>query len=193
MSTTGDLPARGRRRDRAATRAALLAAARRRFAAHGMDGVSVRDVAAEAGVDPALIFRYFGSKQALFTEAATVERDPVDVPAADLPLQLLRGVLDGAGRSGADHPLLALLRSSGHEQARLQLQRQMCEGFLDGFAELADGPDARLRAEMLGALLLGISVTRSVVRTPELAAADPARVEEVFAAMARAALGGPPA
>ena len=67
----------------------------------------------------------------------------------------------------------------------------MCEGFLDGFAELATGPDAQLRAEVLGALLLGISVARSVVRTPALAGADPAAIEEVFTAMARAALGDP--
>src|SRR5690349_11873420 len=139
MSTTGDPPAPGRRRDRAATRAALLAAARRRFAAHGIDGASVRDVAADAGVDPALIFRYFGSKQALFEEAATVEPERVEGPAADLPVRLLRSVLDDAGRAGADHPLLALLRSSGHERARLQLQRQMCDGFLDGFAALVEG------------------------------------------------------
>ncbi|WP_214404985.1 TetR/AcrR family transcriptional regulator [Pseudonocardia lacus] len=190
MSTSDDLPAPGRRRDRAATRAALLVAARHRFAARGFDGVSVRDVAADAGVDPALIFRYFGSKQALFEEAATVEAEPVDGPAADLPLQLLRGVLDDAGRSGADHPLLALLRSSGREQARLQLQRQMCEGFLADFAALVEGPDAQLRAELLGALVLGISVARSVVGTPALVGADPAAIEEVFAEMARVALGG---
>lgn len=189
MSTTDDLAPAGRRRDRSATRAALLAAARRRFAAHGFDGVSVRDVARDAGVDPALIFRYFGSKQGLFTEAAAVEPAAPGAPDPDLPRRLLHGVLDDAGRDGADHPLLALLRSSGHEPARLQLQRQLCEGFLDSFAELADGPRAALRAELLGALLLGISVARSVVRTPALAEADPADVEEVFAAMARAALG----
>jgi AcrR family transcriptional regulator len=190
MSTTGDSPAASRRRDRAATRAALLEAARRRFAARGFDGVSVRDVAGDAGVDPALIFRYFGSKAALFAEAATVEGPAVDGPADELPLRVLRSVLDADGaRDGAEHPLLALLRSSGHEQARLQLQRQLCEGFLDGFAELAAGPDARLRAELLGALLLGISVARSVVRTPALAGADAAEVEAVFAEMARAALG----
>jgi AcrR family transcriptional regulator len=193
MSTTGDLPVAGRRRDRTATRAALLAAARRRFAAHGFDGVSVRDVAADAGVDPALIFRYFGSKLALFEEAATVEGSADDGPPAELPMRLLRSILDEDGaRAGAEHPLLALLRSSGHEQARAQLHRQMCEGFLDGFAELAGGPDARLRAEMLGALLLGISVVRSVVRTPALAGAEAADIEEVFTAMVRAALQPPP-
>jgi AcrR family transcriptional regulator len=189
MSTNGDLSGPVRRRNRAATRAALLDAARRRFAAHGFDGVSVRDIAADAGVDPALIFRYFGSKPALFEEAATVGGAPADVPAEDLPARLLRGVLDEGDRDGTDHPLLALLRSSGHEQARLQLHRQMCEGFLDTFAELAGGPQARLRAELLGALLLGISVQRAVVRTPALADADPAEVERIFAEMARAALG----
>jgi len=177
-----------RRRDRAATRAALLDAARRQFAARGFDGASVRDIAGAAGVDPALIFRYFGSKQALFEECAEAAGAADDVAPEDLPVRLLRDVL-GAAEQDGDHPLMALLRSSGHEQARLRLHRQMCEGFLDTFAELAVGPRAQLRAELLGALLLGISVQRSVVRTPALTAADPADVEEVFTAMAAAALG----
>jgi AcrR family transcriptional regulator len=189
MSTTDDLPAR--RRDRAATRAALLEAARRRFAAHGFDGVSVRDVARDAGVDPALIFRYFGSKQALFEEAATVDSAPDGGAATpDLPVELLRGVLDDTTRGGTDHPLLALLRSSGRESARARLQQQMCDGFLDRIAGLAEGEGAQLRAEMVGALLLGISVARSVVRTPALAEAEAGEVEEVFAAMVQAALAG---
>ncbi len=186
------MPGPTRRRDRAATRTALLDAARRRFAAHGFDGVSVRDVAADAGVDPALIFRYFGSKSALFAEAAAVpERAGTDAgPTGDLPVQLLRGVLDGP--PGVEHPLLALLRSSGHEPARLQLQRQMCEGLLADLAALSARPDAALRSEMVGALLLGVSVLRSVVDTPALAAATPAEVEEVFTAMVRAALRAEP-
>ncbi|MGH7011897.1 MAG: TetR/AcrR family transcriptional regulator, partial [Caulobacteraceae bacterium] len=61
--------ARPRRRDAGATRAAILEAAQGRFARLGYEGAALRGIAAEAGVDVALIKRYFGGKAGLFTEA----------------------------------------------------------------------------------------------------------------------------
>jgi len=60
----------GGRRSGAETRKALLEAARRRFAASGCGGATVRQIASDAGVDAAMVIRYFGSKEALFFEAA---------------------------------------------------------------------------------------------------------------------------
>lgn len=182
-----------RRRDRASTCAALLDAARRRFSREGYDAVSVRDVAADAGVDPALVFRYFGSKPALFREAtAPPPTDPAageGEPEGGLAARLLRSVVTDQGSPAGEQQLLALLRSSGHEAARDRLQRQMCDGYVAAFAAEAVAADRDLRAELVGALLLGIAIQRSVVRTPALSAASAQDVEPLFEAAVAALLG----
>ncbi|MDF5756037.1 TetR family transcriptional regulator [Spongiactinospora sp. TRM90649] len=183
-----------RRRDRAATRAALLAAARIRFARSGYEATSVRDVARDAGVDPTLIFRYFGSKQGLFDEAAKAGRQEgaslLDGDAADLPDLLLRSVLSqNRAETGGEHPFVAMLRSSTHEPAHRMMREQICDGFLANLAGLVEGPDARLRAELLGALILGISVSRSVVRSPALAEAGHDDIEPYYRRIAALLLG----
>ena len=60
----------GRSRNAAQTRADILDAARRRFGSDGYQTTTLRAVAADVGIDPALIIRYFGTKQELFAEAA---------------------------------------------------------------------------------------------------------------------------
>src|SRR5215471_14143994 len=65
-----------RRRDAAATRAAILEAAKTQFARSGYEGVTLRDISSAAGVDVALVARYFGGKEGLFTEALKASFDP---------------------------------------------------------------------------------------------------------------------
>src|SRR3546814_12999364 len=85
-----------RKRDAAATRAAILAAARERFLRESYDSVGLREIAGDAGVDVALISRYFGGKEGLFREVVAVDkeekliREPLtaaEIP--DSPTQLL--------------------------------------------------------------------------------------------------------
>ncbi|QUH03168.1 TetR/AcrR family transcriptional regulator [Saccharopolyspora erythraea] len=181
-----------RKRDRAATRAALLAAARARFAASGFDGTSVRDIAADAGVDPTLIFRYFGSKQELFDEAVNATGEPwtEDGDADELPARLLRSaVAHDWPESAGEHPLIALLRSANREESRDRLHEQVCEHYIGNLTGLVDGPDRELRAELLSALLLGISVSRSIVRTSALVEADTETIEPYFEQVADVLLG----
>ncbi|NJP35632.1 helix-turn-helix domain-containing protein [Micromonospora thermarum] len=75
-SKESQLPRTGRRPGTAETRAAILAAARNAFAARGYDGVSIRQVASGAAVDPALVHHYFGSKVGLFRTALRTAVDP---------------------------------------------------------------------------------------------------------------------
>ena len=178
-----------RRRDKAATRAALLDAARLRFSRQGFDGVGVREIAADAGVDAALVFRYFGSKRELYAQAMRPEVPDVphggpDRPAGEIAADLLREVVLADRGPAGEHPLVAMLRSSGRADVREQLRVRICDEHLAGFAERLPGDDAALRAEMLGALLLGLGVMRSVVGSPALTGAGPARIEELFSAMA---------
>ncbi|MFI0420301.1 TetR/AcrR family transcriptional regulator [Spongiactinospora sp. 9N601] len=184
----------GRRRDRGATRAALLGAARVRFAREGYEAASVRDIARDAGVDATLIFRYFGSKQGLFDEVAKAGGQEgaalLDGPASALPDLLLRSVVSQEWhQTGGEHPFVAMLRSSAHEPAHRRMQEQICGGFMKSLEELVEGPDPALRAELLGALVLGISVARSVVRSPALADASYDQIEPYYRRLAEALLG----
>lgn len=180
-----------RRRDRDATRARLLDAARRRFAEHGYSGTSVRSVAADAGVDPALIFRYFGSKDGLFV-AATASEDPAELLGLP-PEAMVEGLLglfaDADRRSRA--ALLAVLRSAGNGAGERRLQAEVCAPYIRALAGGIPHDDADLRAELLIAWVLGVAVVRGLLPDTRLAR----ETQDVVVARSRAvvaAITGPP-
>ncbi len=184
-----------RRRDRVATRAALLDAARIRFARQGFEATRVRDIAADVGVDPALLFRYFGAKEKVYAEAMRLEipsggtADP-HRPVVHIVDELLRDVVfDEWPEFGGEHPLLAMLRSSGRAAVREQLRSQLCGDYLREFTRRLDGPDAELRAELVGALLLGLGVMRVVVGGPAVNAASYEQTRGLVADMVRVLTG----
>jgi AcrR family transcriptional regulator len=184
------------KRDREATRARLLESSRLRFARNGYDGTSVRDVAGDVGVDPALVFRYFGSKSGLFTEAMAGSTDPVvlpDGPVDELPAKLLRQlVFEDWTEYAGEHPLIAMLRSAGHEDMRDRVRQQMCDGYLGVLSELAEGNDDKdLRTELFAAWLLGIGILRTAVGTPTLTKATEDDLRPHLAAVAEALFGRP--
>jgi len=163
---------RRRHRDAAATRADLLRAARRRFARDGYDRVSVRDIAADAGANVALISRYFGSKDGLFVEAlSAVGRFPDlrETPPAELPARMLAGILDQPDAYGGQNPITALLRSSGHEGVAEQMRAHIDTDLTRRLAALSPREDATVRADLFVALMLGIGVLHSVIRKQPLA------------------------
>ena len=103
----------GRRSDR--TKAAILTAARERFAAHGYERTTIRGVASDAGIDPSMVMRYFGNKVQLFDAALTIDLRLPDlsaVSAEDLPRILVRHFLTRWEGDPADDALLVLLRSA---------------------------------------------------------------------------------
>ena len=77
-------PGRGRRAGDSGTRETILAAARRRFAAHGYDAATIRSIAADAAVDPALVHHFFGSKEQLFVAAMRLPFAPGEMITAAL-------------------------------------------------------------------------------------------------------------
>ncbi|WP_437938983.1 TetR family transcriptional regulator [Sorangium sp. So ce341] len=184
-----------RKRDREATRARLLEAARLRFAREGYDATSVRDIAADTGVDASLIFRYFGSKKRLFDEATAapeIPRDLLDGPEEELVARMLRAVVFADWtKYGGEHPLVAMLRSSAHEDTRQRIRREVCDTYVRALADLAQGDDAELRAELLSAWLVGIGILRSVVATPALARAELADLAPHLETVATGLLGRP--
>src|ERR1700722_307348 len=111
-----------RRRNAAATRSAIFEAATRRFAYQGYEHSGVREIAADAGVDAAMVNRYFGSKEGLFTEVVEHALDCrylVDGDRATLADRLARKMV--YGREGtADEkpiPLLLMLHSAAEPRA----------------------------------------------------------------------------
>ncbi|WP_329080629.1 MULTISPECIES: TetR/AcrR family transcriptional regulator [unclassified Streptosporangium] len=182
------------KRDREATRARLLEAARLRFAREGYDATSVRDVARDSGVDATLIFRYFGSKKQLFDEASAADLPAglLEGPQEELVARMVRTVVDHDWtKYGGEHPLVAMLRSSAHEDARLRIREEVCNTYVNALRDLAEGEDAELRAELLSAWMVGIGILRSVVGTPALAEARAADLAPHVAAVATDLLGRP--
>jgi AcrR family transcriptional regulator len=166
---------RARRRDAAATREALLTAARTLLSEHGVEGTSTRDVAARAGVNQALVYRYFGSKEKLFAEAAgrgwdTADTVTVDVPLKDLP----RALLERALNVGAEHPgdLSGLVTAANDDMIRAVVRERIERAFDEQLAPRLSGEDRELRAELLAAVITGIAVLRGKVGTKALTAAD---------------------
>lgn len=150
--------------DRAATRAALLAAARRQFSAAGYGEVGVREIAAEADVNAALINRYFGSKLGLFTEVVGGSFTIGDLLVGDrstLGDRLARYLLRPR-RDGFD-PTLVLLQSAAHSEAGGVLRAALAEQVASPLAAWLGGDDARERAGLVTAVLFGFALTRDVI------------------------------
>jgi AcrR family transcriptional regulator len=179
---------RGPRADAADTRGAVLQAARARFAAHGYDGTRLRDVAADADVDVALVSYFFGSKDGLFAAAMTLPINPAriveELAAAGterLGERLARTLLTrlDAADGGA---FVGLVRSAaGNEQAAELLRGFVEREVLGRLARAVDAPDPELRAALAGSQVVGMVMARYVVRVRPLADADP---ETIVAAVA---------
>ncbi|NUS08895.1 MAG: TetR family transcriptional regulator [Nonomuraea sp.] len=191
MTERGAVP----KRDREATRTRLLETARLRFAREGYDATSVRDVARDAGVDATLIFRYFGSKKQLFdeaTKAATAGPDLLDGPQEELVARMAREVVfHDWSTYGGEHPLVAMLRSSAHDDTRQRIREEVCATYVRALEGLAEGGDTALRAELLSAWLVGIGILRSVVATPALTEASAADLAPYVETVATGLLGRP--
>lgn len=167
-------PSGGRRRDAAATREALLQAASSRFTRLGYDRTTLRDVAADVGVNLALIKRYFESKEGLFKAAlASTPRflgreGSFPENRAALAEALSHQLSASAWPESGEHPVLMLLRVSGDERVD-GLRRQALQDFSRQVLEASGTPPAQsddellLRAQLLVALGVGVAVVRSAV------------------------------
>ena len=162
----------GRSRDASNTRQLLLNAARSRFAKDGYSATTVRDIANDAGVNVALINRYFESKEGLFEtcllEAAEGFKNPESDPTTldRILITILQQVSDSPSGETSQR-LLLMLRTSGDDQAE-RIRRSTFETFSRRIAVAAGGkPDAAdfddliLRAQMVLASIIGMVLLRS--------------------------------
>ncbi len=168
----GDQRERDRpRRDRAATRRRILDAARDLFGTQGYDTVTVRMIGAAADANPALVHRYFGSKAELFAEVLAGESRLAQVVAGDragLPRRLAEHFVRQA-RGGPLSPLPRIVDRSAGDPALRQVLREHVENVLVGpLAAQLGGPDARARATLAAALVMGGGPLRRLLDTAPL-------------------------
>ncbi|RYP87993.1 TetR/AcrR family transcriptional regulator [Nocardioides guangzhouensis] len=200
MSTGATVSARGpgRRPGSPDTRAAILAAARELFAHRGFSGTTVRAIAGQAGVDPALVHHYFGTKNDLFVAALELPVDPRQVLAP-----ILAQGADGAG----ERLLRAFLSVWEDPDARLALlgvvrgflepdgHRLLTEGFLPtvlvpaGVALGIDEPERRM--PLVASQIIGLIMTRYVVEVPAIVAMSADDVVATYAPLVQHFLTDP--
>jgi len=154
-----------RPRNAEATRAAILEAARDRFARESYDDVGMRDIARDVGVDAALVSRYFGSKEDLFTAVLDSCENGADLMEGDRATfgqRIAHEVVFEAKSESKLKGLLILLRSVGSTKAMELVQRTGNERFFNPFAEWVGGPDAPVRARLAAAFIMGMAVSREI-------------------------------
>ncbi|MFB7183067.1 TetR family transcriptional regulator [Streptomyces sp. NPDC056257] len=165
------------RRSSDQTRAAILRAARERFAAQGYERTTIRTVAADAEIDPSMVMRYFGSKEQLFDAALAVDLrlpDLGSVPAGELPAVLVRHFVERWEGEPADDALLVLLRSAvTNEQAAARMREVFAAQVAPALAA-ALGPERAARtAGLVATQLLGLALTRYLLRLPAVTSLTP--------------------
>lgn len=172
-------PRTGRRVGESGSRDAILAAARRAFAERGYDGATIRTIAADARVDPALVHHFFGTKERLFVEAMRFPIVPSEVLAEVVTPDrervgeaIVRTVLGVWERPESRAQGLALLRSAvTNERAAAMLRGFVSGAILGTVASVARDEKAELRAALVGAQIVGLGIARFVVRLEPIAAA----------------------
>ena len=153
------------------------------FAQWGYDATTIRGIAEAAGVDPALVRHYFGSKEHLFIAVLDIPFDPADV----VP-RLLEPGIEGLGErlttffletwdEPNGRPFLAVLRSVAvNEQAATMLRQFVAREVIHRLAAALDLDRPQLRAALAGSQLVGLAMARYVIRIEPIASADRAEL-----------------
>jgi len=192
--TLGDIVAR-RRRSAETTRAEILAAARRRFLDESYENVGLRDIAKDAGIDVALVSRYFGSKEGLFREVLQPEEDrhekfdivlpPEEVPAYVVSLMEQKGECEDQEHV---EKILTILRSASSPAAAQIIRETLHADVLEPFSKLVGGRDAETKAGLVLAILMGTTVLRTVMAVDAMASDDPEKMRKRMLRLFAAAL-----
>lgn len=169
------------------TEAAIFDAARAQFAEVGFERTTIRSVAAAAGVDPALVMQYFGSKDGLFAAVGREQKQHrrlIDATRETTPKAALDDLFDDLEDPVSRDAVLALMRNClTHEQAATVLRDDVMCDIQAAVASRIGTPDADLRASLLGATMIGLSIGRYMLKIPGLAEASRDDVERLMLPM----------
>jgi AcrR family transcriptional regulator len=152
------------------TRAAILSAARERFASDGYERATIRAIAADAHIDPAMVIRYYGSKEKLFAAAAEFDLrlpDPTTMPRDEIGPRVVAHFIQ---RWESDDTLMALLRAGvTNDRAAERLRTVFASQVAPAVAAIA--PDqVATRAGLVATQMLGLALTRYILRLPPIVA-----------------------
>lgn len=166
------------------TEATIFDAARAQFAEVGFERTTIRSVAAAAGVDPALVMQYFGSKDGLFAAVGREQKQHrrlLDASRGATPQAALDDLFDDLEDPVSRDAVLALMRNClTHDQAAKVLRDDVMCHIQEAVASRIDTPDARLRAALLGATMIGLTIARYMLEIPDLAEASREDVERLM-------------
>jgi len=168
-------PPNSRAEQRRRTEARILDAATQLFLAAGYERTTIRAVASAAGVDAGLVMHYFGSKQGLFRRVI----DAAPVPEVSrTPEQATEQILATLADRLASEPAasLTLLRSMLTNPEAASVISEGMTRYQKQIAQAIPAGDASLRAAIISAIILGVTVSRHLIKSDELATADPAQV-----------------
>lgn len=187
----------GRRSGSADTRGQILAAARETFAEKGFDKATIRGIARQAGVDPALVHHYFSGKEGMFVEAMELPINPDIILAAittgpreEAGERLVRLILTITSEADQRQPVLALVRTAmTNERMVVTIREFMTGALLNRVAEALDVPPIRVEAAF--AQMFGVVLVRYVLELEPLASVS---IEELVKLLTPTIQGylGPP-
>lgn len=173
-------------RDADASRVRILESAKELFSHNTYEGVGMRDIASTAGVDPALVIRYFGSKEKLFREIAEQAfgateflDDGVSSLAEKAAKVVLSDIDESIWRAGYD-PLRLLLVSIGSPVAGPILATCLERDFVQPLAEAIDGDEAVERGMALSAWIVGFALIRIAASGRSGRAPDAGVLRKIF-------------
>ncbi|WP_262423424.1 TetR/AcrR family transcriptional regulator [Brevundimonas denitrificans] len=184
-----------RPRNAANTRVRILESARELFSHKGYDEVGMRDIGREAGVDAALVSRYFGSKEDLFAEVLRSCGDAKDWFEGDrtdfgreLAYELVYdpSEMDDCKLDG----LLIMLRSMGSQKAAEIIRQSTHERFYAPFIKWLGGEDVEVRSRMVLGVLMGMALSRDMAGGYGLSEEDTAKLCERLAVLFQNCIDG---
>lgn len=191
---------RGRREGTTESREHILATARRLFAEHGFDGTSLRQIAREASVDPAMVHHFFNGKDELFALSVALPADPAQVlegvdqyDPRHRAEAIVRAVLR-LWESPAQHSLVAFIRGTIGSKAKTLLLREVVTRTIISriMAGVPGAPaEVALRGNLVATQMVGIMLVRYVVKLEPLASASPEEVVRLVAPNVQHYLTGP--
>jgi AcrR family transcriptional regulator len=167
-----DQPAKTAKSQR--TRDAILKAAQELFAEQGYERATLRDIAARASIDPAMVIRYFGSKEGLFARATAFDLrlpDLTTIPKDEIGATLVAHFIDIWEGPLSNGSLVSLLRAAASNDDAAATVRGIFGGqVVPMLARVVPLPELPTRAGLVATQIMGFAVTRYVLKVPPVVA-----------------------